>query len=140
MRKPISIALAVAASAIVLFVATGALEPQGEQVVRGYFRLGQRGPSVHVKSDADALVHLMARNNGPADGGLNVETSYSQFHLGTLDPEDAMVLDLPSETGMDLGTIGIKANEVLELSQAYGSRVTVFVTVQTAGFATVEMY
>lgn len=138
MRKPLHFALMIVASAALVVVTTGAFEPQGDQVVRGYFKLARQAQGVHVKSDADCEIHLWARNLGPGDGGVQVITPTSEFH-GASEPEEGMVLDLPGQTGMDLGLIGAKAGETITFTQAYGSRVALYVTVVTSGFATVTM-
>jgi len=52
---------------------------------------------------------------------------------------DGLVLDVPGQSGVDLGCIGAQGGETVELTNAGSSRVTVFVTVVTAYGATVAM-
>jgi hypothetical protein len=52
---------------------------------------------------------------------------------------DVLVLDVPAQTGMDLGCIGADAGETIDISNAFGARVTVFITVITTSSATVNM-
>jgi hypothetical protein len=67
-------------------------------------------------------------------------TPPSQFRgSGSTGPQDGLVLDVPAQTGMDLGCIGAQSGEVLDISNAFGARVTVFLTVMTAGGANVAM-
>jgi hypothetical protein len=76
-----------------------------DQVVRGYFGLGDHELVVHVTS-------------GPYDG---------------------LVLDVPPQTGMTLGAIGAQAGETIDISNSFGARVVVFLTVVTCHGATVSM-
>jgi hypothetical protein len=111
-----------------------------EQVVRGYFGLGDHEQVVHVTSDADFVVHVWARNVETSQGGVQFLTPPSQFRTsGSTGPNDGLVLDLPSQTGMSLGAIGAQANETIDVSSAFGARVTVFLTVVTCHGATVSM-
>ena len=68
-------------------------------------------------------------------------TPASQFQGGGSHghPIDGLVLDVPAQTGMDLGCIGANAGETLNISNAAGARVTIFMTVITAPGATVNM-
>lgn len=52
---------------------------------------------------------------------------------------DRLVFDVPAQTGMDLGMIGAKAGETLSISNAFGARVTVYLTMVTCEGATVTM-
>jgi hypothetical protein len=110
-------------------------------VVRGYFSFPDWENAVYVTSSADYLLYIWARNVDTARGGVQVTTPGSQYQGGgaTGHPEDALVLDVPGQSGIDLGCIGAQGGETIALSAAGNSRVTVFVTVVTAYGATVTM-
>jgi hypothetical protein len=111
-----------------------------DQVVRGYFGLGDHEQVVHVTSDADFVVHVWARNVETAGGGVQVLTPPSQFRgSGSTGPLDGLVLDVPAQTGTDLGTVGGQGGETIDISSAFGARVTIFLTVVTCSNATVAM-
>ena len=111
-----------------------------DQVVRGYFGLGDHDQVVHVTSDADFVIHVWARNVEISQGGVQFLTPPSQFRTsGSTGPNDGLVLDVPSQTGMSLGVIGAQADETIDISSAFGARVTVFLTVVTCHGATVSM-
>jgi hypothetical protein len=84
---------------------------------------------------------IWARNVETSQGGVTVITPASQFQgsgsTGNL--YDVSVLDVPAQTGMDLGCIGGRVNETINISNAFGARVTVFLTVVTVQNATVHM-
>lgn len=114
--------------------------PSGDRTVRGYFGLGDNESIVHVTSDKDFLLHIWARNIETSQGGVQVLTPPSQFRgSGSTGPQDGLVLDVPAQTGMTLGSIGAQGNETIDLSSAFGARVAVFLTVVTAQGATVTM-
>jgi hypothetical protein len=114
--------------------------PGGDHVVRGYFGLGDNERVVHVTSDADFLLHIWARNIETSPGGVQILTPPSQFRgIGSTGPQDGLVLDVPAQTGMTLGCIGAQDGETVDLSSAFGARVTVFLTLTTADGATVTM-
>jgi hypothetical protein len=111
-----------------------------QKVVRGYFSLGEWEVVVHVTSSADFLAYIWARNIETKIGGVDVSTPPSQFRTpASQGPKDALVLDVPAQTGMNLGCIGARAGETIDISNAFGARVVVFVTVVTADGATVDM-
>jgi len=111
-----------------------------QKVVRGYFGLGDHEVAVHVTSNVDFLAYVWARNVETQRGGVQLLTPPSQFRTpGSKGPQDGLVLDVPAQTGMDLGCIGARAGETIEISNAFDARVTVFVTVVTADGATVNM-
>ena len=111
-----------------------------DQIVRGYFGLGDHERVVSVTSSADFLLHIWARNVETSQGGIQVLTPPSQFRgSGSTGPNDGLVLDVPAQTGMDLGHIGAQAGETIDISNAFGARVTVFLTVVTTHGATVTM-
>jgi hypothetical protein len=89
-----------------------------EQVVRGYFGLGDHEQVVHVTSDADFVVHVWARNVETSQGGVQFLTPPSQFRTsGSIGPNDGLVLDVPPQTGMSLGVIGAQADETIDISK-----------------------
>lgn len=109
-------------------------------VVRGYFGLGDHEHVVHVTSDADFRLCIWARNVETTRGGVQITTPPSQFRgSGSTGPYDALVLDVPAQTGMDLGCIGAQQGEIIDVSNAFGARVTVYLTVMTCSGATVEI-
>jgi hypothetical protein len=109
-------------------------------IVRGYFGLGDNDPVVNVTSNADYLLYIWARNVEISQGGVQILTPPSQFRgVGSTGPQDGLVLDVPAQTGMDLGCIGAQKGEVIILSSGFGARVSVFLTVVTAKGATVTM-
>ena len=111
-----------------------------DQVTRGYFSLGDHEQVVHVTSDADFVLHVWARNIEISQGGVQILTPPSQFRTsGSTGPNDGLVLDVPSQTGMTLGAIGAQANETIDISNAFGARVTIFLTLVTCHDATVNM-
>ncbi len=111
-----------------------------EQVIRGYFSLGDHEQVVHVTSDADFVLHIWARNIETSQGGVQFLTPPSQFRTsGSTGSNDGLVLDVPSQTGMSLGAIGAQAGEAIDISNAFGARVAVFLTVVTCHDATVSM-
>ncbi len=111
-----------------------------DRVVRGYFGLGDHEKVVHVTSDADFLLHIWARNVETSQGGIQISTPPSQFRgSGSTGPQDGLVLDVPAQTGQDLGCIGAQAGETIDISNAFGARVTVFLSVLTAYGTTVTM-
>lgn len=112
-----------------------------DQVVRGFFGLGEAQHVVEVTSSADFRVYVWARNIETVRGGVQILTPPSQFrgrNAGGGDTE-GLVLEVPPQTGIDLGCIGGQGSEVLEFSNSGGGRVTVFLTVVTAPSATVRM-
>ena len=111
-----------------------------DHVVRGYFGLGDHENVVHVTCNADFLLYIWARNVEIFPGGVQISTPPSQFRgSGSTGPNDGLVLDVPHQTGMDLGCIGVQSSEVVDITNAFGARVTVFLTVVTAHGATVSM-
>jgi hypothetical protein len=115
--------------------------PKGcDHVARGYFGLGDHEAVVHVTSNADFLLYIWARNVETFAGGVQILTPSSQFRgSGSTGPGDGLVLDVAAQTGSDLGCIGAEAGEVLDISNAFGARVTVFLTVVTVIGAKVKM-
>ncbi len=113
-----------------------------QQIVRGYFGLSDNDPVVHVTCNLNFLLYIWARNVETFHGGIQITTPASQFQgRGSIGhPFDTLVLDVPSQTGMDLGCIGGRANETIDMNNAFGARVTVFLTVVTAQKATVDMF
>ena len=111
------------------------------KIERGYFGLGSPNETVvKVTSTADFTISLWARNVETSHGGVQILTPPSQFRgPSSTGPEDGLVLDVPPQTGMDLGYIGARENEVISISSAFGARVTVFLTVATADGAIVKM-
>lgn len=111
-----------------------------DHIVRGYFGLGDHEHVVRIKSNADFLLYVWARNVETSRGGVQIMTPPSQFRgSGSTGPQDGLVLDVPAQTGMDLGCIGAQGGETIDVSNAFGARVTVFLTVVTANGATVKM-
>lgn len=115
--------------------------PLGDNIARGYFGLGDWEQSVDISSSSDFQTCIWARNVEVFHGGVQIITPASQFQGRGSEghPMDGLVLDVPEQTGMDLGCIGADAGETLSISNAFGARVTVFVTVITAPGATVNM-
>jgi hypothetical protein len=73
-------------------------------------------------------------------GGVQVMTPSSEFRgSGSTGPSDGLVLDVPAQTGLNLGCIGAKRRETIDISNAFGARVTVFLTVVTCQSAKVTM-
>jgi hypothetical protein len=111
-----------------------------DHVVRGYFGLGDHEQVVHVTSSADFLLHIWARNVETSQGGVQIMTPPSQFRgSGSTGPQDGLVLDVPAQTGKDLGCVGAQGGETIDITNAFGARVTVFLTVTTANGATATM-
>jgi hypothetical protein len=111
-----------------------------DHVVRGYFGLGDHEHVVHVTSSADFLLHIWARNVETSQGGVQIMTPPSQFRgSGSTGPQDGLVLDVPAQTGKDLGCVGAQGGETIDITNAFGARVTVFLSVTTANGATATM-
>jgi hypothetical protein len=118
----------------------GGCATTGRQVARGYFGLGDHDHVVHVTSSSDFVLNIWARNVETTQGGVQILTPPSQFRTsGSGGPHDGLVLDVPPQTGMDLGSIGARGDEIIDISNAFGARVTVFLTVRTKDGATVQM-
>lgn len=110
-----------------------------QQIVRGYFGLKDYAAVVHITCNADFLVYVTARNVEVFNGWVQVDTPPSQFRgLGSTGPTDALGLDVPKQTGMDLGCIGGRAGETIDLSSG-NARIRIFVTVVTCEGAVVKM-
>ena len=76
-----------------------------DHVVRAYFGLGNPEHVVHVTCNADFLLYIWARNIETSQGGVQVVTPPSQFRgSGSTGPLDGLVLDVPAQTGLDLGS------------------------------------
>src|SRR4051794_28009082 len=89
----------------------------GFKVVRGYFALGDTDHVVHVTSSADFTLSIWARNVETFHGGVQILTPPSQFRTtASTGPHDGLVLDVPPQTGLDLGCIGARHNEVIDIS------------------------
>jgi hypothetical protein len=115
-------------------------EGNSDRVVRGYFGLGDHEQVVRVTSSADFVIHVWARNVETFEGGVQFDTPPSQFRTsGATGPADGLVLEVPAQTGISLGVIGGQAGETITISNAFGARVTVFLTVVTGHDATVTM-
>jgi hypothetical protein len=111
-----------------------------DQILRGYFGLGDNEIAVHVTSSKDFLVHIWARNVETTHGGVQITTPPSQFRgSGSTGPMDGLVLDVPAQTGKSLGCIGAKRGETIDITNAFNARVTVFLTVVTCESAKVKM-
>jgi hypothetical protein len=110
------------------------------KIERGYFGLGDSVNVVQVTSTADFTVNIWARNVGTFHGGVQIDTPASQFRApGSTGDEDGLVLDVPAQTGLNLGLIGGRRHEVISISNSSGARMGVFLTVVTAHGATVDM-
>jgi hypothetical protein len=115
-------------------------EASCDHIVRGYFGLGDHERVVNVTCNADFLLYIWARNVETSQGGVQVLTPPSQFRgSGSTGPQDGLVLDVSAQTGLDLGCIGAQGGETIDISNAFGARVSVFLTVITTHGATVTM-
>ncbi len=95
---------------------------------------------VHVTCNQDFQLYIWACNVETSQGGVQLGTPPSQFRTaGSQGPQDGLVLDVPAQTGMDLGCIGAQAGETIDLSNAFGARVTVYLTIVTVPGARVTM-
>ena len=95
-----------------------------DQIVRGYFGLGDHDNVVLVTSSAHFLLHIWARNVEVSQGGFQFLTPSSQFRTaGSTGAFDGLVLDVPAKTEMTLGTIGAQGGETIDVSNAFGARV-----------------
>jgi len=111
-----------------------------DQITRGYFGLGDHEKVVHVKSDKDFLMYIWARNVETFHGGVQITTPPSQFRgKGSTGPKDGLVIDVPAQTGLNLGCIGARGGETIDISNAFSARVTVYLTVVTGYGAIVTM-
>ncbi len=107
--------------------------------MRDYFSLHDWERVVHVTSNADYLVCIWARNVETFGDGVQITTPPSKFRgRGSTGPYDALVLDVPKQTGMDLGCIGGSAGETIDISSA-NARIVIYLTVITEHSATVNM-
>ena len=71
---------------------------------------------VHVTSDKDFVLYIWARNVETFHGGIQITTPPSQFRgVGSTGRDDGLVLDVPAQTGMDLGFIGARVGPLLQL-------------------------
>jgi hypothetical protein len=127
-------------ASVAVVLLSGCAATQGEKVSRGYFGLHDHDKVVHVTSTADFVVCIWARNVETTHGGVQILTPASEFRgPGSTGPQDGLVLDVPPQTGMDLGCLGGRANERFDISDAFGARVTVYLTVRSAPGATISM-
>ena len=112
----------------------------GQKIARGYFGLGDHQHVVHITSSSDFYMNIWARNVETSQGGVQISTSPSQFRgSDATGPKDVLVLDVPAQTGMDVGTIGARGGETIDITNAFGARVTILLTVHSAADATVNM-
>lgn len=110
-----------------------------DQVVRGYFGLHDWEAEVRITCDADFLVYIWARNVETFAGGVQVMTPPSRFRgRGSSGPQDGLVMDVPAQSGVDLGCIGGSAGETIDLSSG-NARISIFVTVVTEHLAHVDI-
>src|SRR2546423_11123706 len=110
------------------------------EVRRGYFSLGDAEHEIHVTSSHDFQVYIWARNIETFHGGIQVSTPPSQFRTpASTGPKDGLVMDVAPQSGVDLGCIGAKGGEVIDISNAFGARVTVFITIVTSHGATINV-
>jgi hypothetical protein len=108
--------------------------------VRGYFGLQDHEHIVNVTSSADFLLYIWARNVETFHGGIEISTPPSQFRgSGSSGPQDALLMDVPAQTGLDLGCIGAQKGETISITPGFGARVTVYLTVVTSAGASVGM-
>lgn len=85
----------------------------------------QFAQKVHVTGTEDVLIYIWARNVETSPGGVQIITPPSRFRgSGSTGPIDGLVLDVPAQTGTDLGCIGGKRKEKIDISNAFGARVT----------------
>jgi hypothetical protein len=110
------------------------------KVRRGYFALGGSEGVVHVTSDQDFTVAIWARNIETFGGGIQVLTPPSRFRTPAASgPQDGLVLEVPAQTGMNLGSIGGRGGETFDISNSSGARMVVFLTLSTTDTAHVDM-
>jgi len=110
------------------------------EVRRGYFALGDHEHVVKVSCTQDFEIHFWARNIETFHGGIQVSTPPSQFRTPASNgPQDGLVMDVPPQTGLNLGLIGGKATESISISNAFGARVTVFLTIVTSNGGTISV-
>ncbi|REL24483.1 hypothetical protein DYD21_17970 [Rhodohalobacter sp. SW132] len=123
-----------------VFATSHSDEKGSDQIVRGYFGLGTHENVVRINSSHDYRLHIWARNVETSQGGIQIMTPQSQFRgSGSSGANDALVLDVPAQTGKDLGSVGAQGGETITISNAFGARGSVFLTVITAKGATVSM-
>src|SRR6476620_12022560 len=95
---------------------------QGNRITRCYFGLGDSEHVVHIKGRSDFLVYIWARNIETTQGGVQITTPPSQHRgSGSTGPVDGLVLDVPPQTGTELGCIGGKKGERIDLTNAGGA-------------------
>ena len=87
----------------------------GDKIVRGYFSVGDWEQSVHVSSISGFQTCIWARNVEVFHGGIQIITPATQFQCGGKAGHtiDGLVLDVPAQTGMDLGCIGADTGKLL---------------------------
>ena len=102
-------------------------------ITRCCFSLGDHESVVHVKGQSDFLINIWARNIETKMGGVQVTTPKSQFRgKGSTGPNDSLAMNVPAQTGMNLGSIGGKDGETIDITNAFGARMVVFLTIESA--------
>jgi hypothetical protein len=120
-------------------VAFGSRQQCCDQIIRGYFGLKDHEAVVHITCNSDFRIFIWARNVETFAAGVQVLTPPSQFRgSGSTGPQDGLVMDVPAQTGIDLGCIGAKAGETIDVSSG-NARISIFVTVVTCSGARVNI-
>jgi hypothetical protein len=123
---------------VVLFCTSACSLSQG--VTRGFFAFPDHEHAVHVTSNTDYLVCIWARNIDLKGGAVQVSTPPSQFRsVGSTGPRDSLAMDVPPQTGLDLGCIGGRANETIDIVRGLEARIRLFITVQSKENSIVTM-
>jgi hypothetical protein len=109
-------------------------------VTRGYSWIaGQRPYRAGHQRQGFCVVHLGAQC-GDIPWWNSDTTPPSQFRgLGSAGSDDGLVPDVPPQTGMDLGCIGTRAGETIDITSAFSARVTIYLTVVTSVLSNVTM-
>jgi len=101
-------------------------------ITRGYFGLQDNDHIVHVTSDKDFVLYISGRAMWRHS---MVDQPPSQFRgVGSTGPGDGL-----PQTGTDLGCIGARAGEIIDISSAFSARVTIYLTVVTSVLSNVTM-
>lgn len=115
------------------------------EITRGYFGMGFEPPvAVSVKSDKDFLLYIWVRNSQDRMGYIRIFTPPSQFtdneysELPQRMKHDDITFPIPAKTGQNLGCIGARGGETIEIESSEAVQ-GMFLTAVSEKGAKVEM-